>query len=180
LKRSSSARRLSASETAAFFCGIGNSIGFGISELVRRCPSPEVLFSPIKGRPRGCDVAPESVVTWGLGETLDRGVYQLPEHSRVTSRSNLGVPRSSHYALVCFSEDPIELIDNGPGLAFNCLRNLVSGKPVGASQVTAVVKREPTYSEPPAGYRVAFRARLVEPYFIRLRQPREVVSTGPS
>ncbi len=55
-------------------------------------------------------------------------------------------------------------------LNFLELENLVSGRALGASQVTAVVSKaqgESTGSE----YVVALRASLVSPYFVRLRNP---------
>jgi hypothetical protein len=57
---------------------------------------------------------------------------------------------------------------------FGGLRNLRSGKPLGASQVTAVVQR--TNDECGTEYVIALRARLVEPYFVRLADP--VTNTG--
>lgn len=154
-----------------FLWGIGNAVGSGITELVRCCSEPEVLFSPIKSPPRAFDVAPESVVAWTIGETLDGDVYPLPDSSLVTSRLPIGSARASHYALVCFSVDPIELSVDGPMLAFDGLRNLLSGRRLGASQVTAVVTRETASPQTDAKYEVAFRAHLVYPYFIRLRGP---------
>ena len=85
-----------------FLWGIGNAVGAGITELVRCCSEPEVLFSPIKSAPRAVDVTPESVVAWTAGETLDGDVYRLPDSSLVTSR----LPwfcNAVFYALVCFS-----------------------------------------------------------------------------
>jgi hypothetical protein len=49
------------------------------------------------------------------------------------------------------------------------LTNLVSWRRLGGSQVTAVVKRLPK-ALGGAGYPVALRAALVEPYFVRLRE----------
>lgn len=154
-----------------FLWGIGNAVGAGITELVRCCSEPEVLFSPIKSAPRAVDVTPESVVAWTAGETLDGDVYSLPDSSLVTSRLPPGSVRPSHYALVCFSGQPIELSVDVPVLAFDGLRNLLSGRRLGASQVTAVVTRETASPQTEAKYAVAFRAHLVYPYFIRLRGP---------
>ncbi len=159
-----------------FLWGVGNAVGPSIRELVRRLPDPEVLFSPIKGRPRECDVAPESIVMWKVGETLDRRAYHLPKHSLVTSRAVQQCSKSSHYALVCFSAEPIQLIHEGPALAFSGLTNFLSGRPVGASQVTAVVTRAPSDAEPRTQYEIAFRAHLVDPYFIRLREPTQMTN----
>jgi hypothetical protein len=154
-----------------FLWGIGNAVGSAITELAREYPEPEVLFSPIKGKPRECDARPKSIVMWTHGETIDQRPYQLPQHSVVTSRFEESSPKSSHYALVCFSMQPIELSQSGPTLAFNGLRNLVSGKHLGASQVTAVVTVAHDATGGEVKYPIAFRARLVAPYFIRLHHP---------
>lgn len=161
-----------------FLWGIGNAVGPGIRELVRRCSSPEVLFSPIMGKARKEDVTPESVVAWTSGETHDGREYPLPSCSLVTSRQSVSSPKASHYALVCFSGESLVPCSPRCTLTFNTLRNLVSGSQVGASQVTAVVVRDD--NEAPIGgrlYEVALRAHLVHPYFIRLRQP---VALSPS
>ncbi len=52
------------------------------------------------------------------------------------------------------------------------------GAPIGASQVTAIVRRTET-SGSAGDYSVAFRAALVAPYFVRLRDPAPVESPGP-
>jgi hypothetical protein len=154
-----------------FLWGVGNAVGPGMKELVRRCSSPEVLFSPILGKARRDDLKPESVVAWTLGETHDGEKYPLPSRSLVTSRQSVSSPKSSHYALVCFSREPLVLCSPGYTLAFDTLRNIASGSPVGASQVTAVVARGNEASTKGRVYEVTFRADLVQPYFIRLRGP---------
>ncbi len=154
-----------------FLWGVGNAVGPAIRELVRRCGSPEVLFSPIIGKARKEDVTPESVVAWMSGETHDGREYPLPSCSLVTSRQSVSSPKSSHYALVCFSGESLVPCSPGYTLGFNTLRNLVSGSPVGASQVTAVVARHSEACVEGRVYEVTFRAHLVCPYFIRLRQP---------
>jgi hypothetical protein len=160
-----------------FFWGIGNSIGPAVTELLRRVREPEVLFSPIKGSPRPADTHPARVVRWRSGEGLDGDLFDLPESARVTSRWGSGRRTPIHYALVCSLEVPLEIRDRGK-LSFGGLRNLRSGAPLGASQVTAVVRR--TERGNSAGdYSVAFRAALVAPYFVRLRDPAPVDVPGP-
>ncbi len=154
-----------------FFWGIGNSVAPAIAELVRRVDQPEVLFSPIKSPPRRVDVAPGSVVQWTSAEGLSGGAVEIPAHTRVISRWNPLRPAGAHYALVCWSGKPVELADAGR-LSLQALRNLRSGAPVGASQVTAVVHRAETGHG--GEYAVAFRAALVAPYFVRLREPMPV------
>lgn len=152
-----------------FFWGIGNSIAPAVTELIRCEREPEVLFSPIKSRPRKVDVAPACVARWTAAEPLLGDVFDLPENTTVTSRWDPVRPTATHYALVCSSTAPLELEDAGL-LSFGALSNLRSGAPLGASQVTAVVHRART-GRGGGEYRVALRAALVEPYFVRLRDP---------
>jgi hypothetical protein len=112
------------------------------------------------------DVAPASVVRWREATTLIGDRITLPDTIRVTSR-----PSRSHYALVCSVTDPLDTSHIGR-LHFSELRNLASGHPLGASQVTAVVSREvDAVPDRGDGYVIALRARLVEPYFVRLAAP---------
>ncbi len=156
-----------------FLWGIGNSVAPAMADLVRRFDAPEALFSPIRSRPRNVDVRPGCVVRWTDAEDLFGAPYRLPEHTHVTSRWNPGRPSTGHYALVCGSPTPISLGDHGY-VRFCELRNLRSGAPLGASQVTAVVERAARDGGPPtalARYLVALRVRLVAPFFVRLLAP---------
>lgn len=147
-----------------FYWGIGNPIGPALSELIAARPQPEVLFSPILGRPREVDTNPKQVVAWTIGETPAGRLVELPGTIRVTSHGG----RRVHYALVCASDEPLALADLGR-LQLQSLRNLRSGNPVGASQVTAVVRD--IGREGVGQYLVAMRVWLVPPYFLRLREP---------
>jgi hypothetical protein len=160
-----------AANDGVFVWGIGNAVGPSIRELVRRGPKPEVLFSPIKSPAKTQDVSPPAVVAWIGGETLDGEPFCLPEHSLVTSRYDPASPRSGHYALVCFSRAPITPARAGGKIVFNALRNIRTGRPIGASQVTAVVEHRRSSAEESLAYDVAIRAELVYPYFVRLQQP---------
>lgn len=158
-----------------FFWGIGNSVAPGVRELVRRCECPEVLFSPIKSRPRAADVAPAAVVTWSAAETLDGERFELPPTVRVTSRFDKAAA-AAHYALVCSSQKTLQISDFGT-LSFRGLRNLLSGRALGSSQVTAVVRQISEQITDEAEYVVALRTLLVAPYFVRLREP--TLNLGP-
>jgi hypothetical protein len=148
-----------------FYWGIGNSVAPGIMELLERTAQPEVLFSPIKSRARSIDVVPRRVIRWREEITIAGERRILPETVRVTSG-----PSRSHYALVCSAAAPLELANHGR-LCFNELRNLVSGNPLGSSQVTAVVSRKPGVTTTDGGYIIALRARLVAPHLVRLSDP---------
>jgi hypothetical protein len=154
-----------------FFWGIGNAVGPSMRELIRRSGSPEVLFSPIKSAARHEDSAPPAVVAWTSGETLTGEHYQLPATSLVTSRFDPDRPRGAHYALVCFSDRPLHLASSDDQIVYSELRNILTGRPVGASQVTSIIQRESHSGEGSRTYGVAVRARLVAPFLIRLGDP---------
>jgi hypothetical protein len=154
-----------------FLWGIGNSVGSAIKELLRWCNQPQVVFSPILGAARPMDIRPDTVVAWTSGETVDGEPYELPPHSLVLSGRSGRPNVRPHYALVCYSGSPLAFESSGASLLFDSLRNLISGNPVGWSQVTAVVSRDFNVAGDGKDYPVAFRALLAEPYFIRLRNP---------
>jgi hypothetical protein len=157
-----------AANAGVFFWGIGNAIGPSMIELLRRTESPEAVFSPIRSVPRRDDSKPASVVVWTSAETLAGEEYRLPQRSLITSRLDPRNPRNRHYALVCYSESPITISLGTERVQFADLRNLLTGRPVGASQVTAVVYSDPFPSGKGIAYNVAFRVQLAPPYFISL------------
>lgn len=155
-----------------FFWGIGNAVGPSITELLRHCPKPEVIFSPIKTGAREPDVRPASVVAWTAAESLDGTSYALPPSALVTSRFEPESPKIQHYALVCSSETCLTSVGGPSGvIGFSNLVNLRTGRPVGASQVTAVVRRVEGTGAPIRSYPVALRTKLAAPFFLRLRNP---------
>lgn len=151
-----------------YFWGIGNAIGPSLVELLNRTETPEVIFSPIRSAPRLEDVSPQVVVEWTEAFDLMGQRYLLPEESLIISR--LGT-REGHYALVCSGGPLLPAPSQTEKIPFNRLSNLLTGRPVGYSQVTAVVRchlAQSTFAE----YDIAFRARLIPPYLLRLRRPR--------
>lgn len=154
-----------------FLWGIGNPVGPSIPELLRVSGCPEVLFSSIKSAPKSIDVNPPAVVAWTEGFGLNGKPFELPEGSLVTSRFDPNSPKRVHYALVCHSDAPLELCSDGASVHLRALRNLVTQRPLGCSQVTAVVEHSECHPGDSEGYRIAMRARLVDPYFIRLHHP---------
>jgi hypothetical protein len=151
-----------------FFWGIGNSVAPGITELVRASSQPELLFSPIKGAARVADVNPDAVVRWQSAETINGQFFRLPVGAVLTSR--MAARKRSHYALVCHTDEPLRVSDHGH-ISFHALRNLLSGRSVGSSQVTAVVRLLRGSFLESATYTIALRVRLVYPFFVRLRDP---------
>lgn len=162
-----------------FLWGIGNAIGPSMLQLLVRTNSPEAVFSPIRSRPRREDIMPSCVVAWTEAQTLSGDGYGLPKHSLITSRYDLMQRRTKHYALVCYSATPIALGPTLERVQFAAMRNLVTSRPVGASQVTAVVHVDRTaLEEKSLSYDVAFRARLTPPYFVLLRAPVPLANSG--
>jgi hypothetical protein len=156
-----------------FLWGIGNAVGHSIQELVRRERRPEVIFSPIRSEPRKQDVTPDQILVWTAGRTPTGERYALPRGSTVTSGTSSGRVNPKRYALVCASRRPLRITENAQEVPFGSLRNLVSGRPVGWSQVTAVVRVEKAIAKsPPAPvYAAAIRTELVHPYIVELLEP---------
>ena len=153
-----------------FLWGIGNAISPSIRKLLLVEPQPEVVFSPIKSKPRKEDVSPSQIVVWTRGRTLNGDMYDLPDGSIVTSRFQERSTKSGHYALVCASSSKLNVDSGGECFSFGELRNFVSGNRVGASQVTAVVRKSREDTGGPS-YTVAMRTKLVYPYLVRLINP---------
>jgi hypothetical protein len=155
-----------------FLWGIGNAVGASLQRLLSLEASPQVIFSPIRSPPREVDISPGSVVRWTAGRTIDGARYEVPVASLVTSRFEGSRRHATHYALVCSSVTPLQTDANGEMLAFKRLKNLMSGRPVGASQVTAVVQQsdDSDFGALERYYRIVFRARLVFPYFVELTE----------
>jgi hypothetical protein len=152
-----------------FLWGIGNAVAPSLRALLELEPEPEVLFSPIRSPPREVDVNPSAVIAWRTGRDLEGSPCRLPDWSTVTSRS---CPQGRRrYALVCYSAGQLELRSSPPLIALGHLENLLTGKPVGASQVTAVVRRHRRESVETPKYAVAIRTRLVHPFLIELHDP---------
>jgi hypothetical protein len=154
-----------------FFWGIGNPVGQAIAELVKRNPQPEVIFTPIKSTARSVDVKPEGIVTWTGAKDLDGNRFEIPAHALITSRFDSGKPKSIHNALVCASDEPLTNVRDLGTLDIAELENLLSGRPVGTSQVTAVVRVSGCKNAMSRAYNVVIRAKLVAPFFLRLHNP---------
>jgi len=153
-----------------FLWGVGNALGPSIAELTRRVSSPIVVFSPTRAEPSMGHRSPSSVLVCTQAKTFDGKPYSLPPRSLVTSRDTSNPRKSVHYALVCFRQKSIGDDGGEATVAFDHVVNLRTGRPVGASQVTAVVEQQaqPTASR---AYPVVFTALLVPPYFVHLNAP---------
>ncbi|MFT4503200.1 hypothetical protein [Caballeronia sp. 15711] len=162
-----------------FFWGIGQSLGGNADLAMRTGEALKVLFSPMISKAKTIDSAPDETVVWTAFVDASGAEHPLPEHALVTSRATLpsGRRKESHYALVCRS--PNSLAATGQlSVDPKSICNFATNKPLGASQVTAIVRKD--REQQAAGgkvYPVSFFAELVQPYFVRLSAPRVLSNT---
>lgn len=159
-----------------FLWGIGNSILPSVPLLLQTSDVPKAVFSPIRSRPRDIDSASSAVAVWTRARTYENAACSLPAHSLVTSHA--GRAKGRHYALVCRSDHPLCLNDNGPTFRMSELTNLRSDRPVGASQVTAIVRHRAARDSSGPEYRAAMTINLVAPYVIALEAPVVIQTEG--
>ena len=154
-----------------FFWGIGNAPNRNIGNLAKSNEDVDVVFSKMKSRPKKRDASPSGLLVWQSYLDTDGTEHPLPEHVLVTSKLSVGKQtKSVHYALVCKSRKRLCLKDFGP-FDPTAYRNVSKSKrPVGASQVTALVSRKSKEAADGA-YRVNLKAKLTSSFWVRLCQP---------
>ena len=155
-----------------FAWGIGSSLGTSADFAKQVTPNGDVdiLFSPMKSSPRNVDICPAQLVLWLSYYVAGVGLVDLPNHMLVTSRG--GGRKRSHYALLCQCDTNISTEEQLMIIDAKYARNLVSLNPLGASQVTAMVRYCPeNVSCPENPYPVSFRAKMYKEGFVRLGSP---------
>lgn len=156
-----------------FFCwGVGNAPATMMSDLARLGHPVTAIFSIMKSRPKAIDVRPARVFVWRRYVDANGAVRPLPRHALVTSRADsAGGPKDRHFALMCCSDS--SSIQRGVPFDPSAYRNAGgNGAPVGASQVTALLKRTSNVGGKTA-YEVNICARLAESYWVKLTDPIE-------
>lgn len=159
-----------------FAWGIGNSLGVStkLAQQEMQHNEVDVLFTPMRSAAKHIDVAPSQVLLWLDYLNEDGEQTCLPSHMAVTSRGNLAQAggKRSHYALICNGHHDITIPTNEGVIDANRARNFASLNPLGASQVTAVVRYQSSGDElPEKSYPVTFRAKLHGAGFVRLASP---------
>lgn len=152
-----------------FLWGIGNSVAPSVAPLLEETDSPEVVFSPIKSPARECDSRPSHIAVWSEGVGYDGEPFDLPAGSLVTSHVS-GSRKRRHYALVCRSQQRLRFKNTHASIDFRALSNLKSGNPLGASQVTAIVRRIDRADENRKVYPICLVTELVYPYVVEFRR----------
>lgn len=157
------------------FCwGVGNAPAAAASALAKLRYPIRVVFSVMKSRPKAVDTKPSRVVVWRRFVDADGAVRPLPRNVLVTSRADSGSgPKDRHFALMCHAEDQL-VLKTGQPFDPAAYRNAGgTGAPVGASQVTALLRKVSTESLR-TGYEENLSAWLTAGYWVRLTDPVEL------
>jgi hypothetical protein len=157
-----------------FFWGVGNAPALAARKLAIGKKPVKVVFSIMKSKPKRIDLRPSRILVWRKYFDLFGVERSLPPNVLVTSRGHEEwKAKQNHYALMCYSERPLEL-ERGVPFHPNEFRNVGgTGAQVGASQVTAIVRRVAT-SNGPSSYEVNLHAWLTGSYWVRLSDPSEL------
>jgi hypothetical protein len=152
-----------------FLWGIGNSLRVPTQwSAEEKIP---VIFSRMVSKAKEVDVRPGSVLVWRKFFLPGGALQRLPAHALVTSRAYTSSgPKLTHYALVCRSSNPI---GTGKARPFDpsAYRNMGGDRrPIGFSQVTALVQRTGVESKQ-SRYAIDLEAVLVSPFVLKLADP---------
>jgi hypothetical protein len=151
-----------------FWWGIGSSLGSAVRTQARMQNGIlPIIFSKMLGRARPADSSPTAVWRWTQWEDENGRTHKIPSHVKVISRGDPS--KGKHYALVCRSNTPLTLRDDGAKFDPAQCRTL-SGKMPGASQVTALLIGS-SVGHVRGPYTIAFAATLVEPWAVKLTSP---------
>lgn len=160
-----------------FLWGVGNPPALLTNVLARAAVPVRVIFSVMKSRPKLVDIAPARTVAWRRYVDAQGAERALPAGALVTSRGDsAGGAKRTHYALMCRSDEPLA-IRRGVPFDPTAFRNAGgTGAPVGASQVTALLRRTGTDAAK-TDYEANISAWLVGSYWVRLTDPVELDAT---
>ena len=152
-----------------FFWGVGNPPAVAAAALARMKATVPLYFSVMKSKPKVHDVAPARVVAWRRFHDSEGIIRELPAHVLVTSRAST---RGCHYALICYSEEPLGLGNLGSFDTADWRNFGGTGAQIGSSQVTALLRRIACSGS--GDYRIAMKAHLTGGYWVKLVDPVEV------
>jgi hypothetical protein len=157
-----------------FLWGVGNAPAVMTKILAKSSHPIPVIFSIMKSKPKAADVVPSRTLLWRNYLDADMVERPLPYHAIVTSRGGAEAAlKKHHFALMCYSNTPLR-VERGSPFDPSAYRNAGGTQaPVGASQVTALLRKVGVESEA-ADYEVNMRATLVEGYWVRLTDPVEL------
>jgi len=157
-----------------FMWGVGNPPALIARSLARAHVPVRAVFSLMKSRPKAVDAQPSRTVVWRRYLDAEGVERTLPPYALVTSRgdSASGAKRT-HFALMCHSPEPLA-IRRGEAFDPSAFRNAGgTGAPVGASQVTALLKRVDADAAV-TDYEANIAVWLTASYWVRLLDPVEL------
>lgn len=159
-----------------FAWGIGNSLGINpkLAQQEMQRNDVDVLFTPMRSAAKQIDIEPSQVLLWLDCINDDGELTRLPSHMVVTSRGSPAKAEGKrpHYALICRGHSDISITADSGVIDANRVRNFSSLNPLGASQVTAVVRYQSNSdASPEKSYPITFRAKLHDTGFVRLVSP---------
>lgn len=155
-----------------FFWGVGNAPAVAAAALAKLGQPVRAVFLIMKSKQKDADVRPSGTVCWRRYVDLDGNLRLLPRHVLVTSRAETaGGTKSRHFALMCRSQEPLE-IRRGVPFDPSSFRNAgAGGGAVGASQVTALLRRIPGAAPAASAYEANLTAWLAGAYWVKLADP---------
>ena len=161
-----------------FFWGVGNAPALAIDALARERTEVPVIFSEMKSRPKPADTHPAQVLAWRRYLDFDGTEHPLPDHVLVTSKATTTRANKlrRYYALMCFTDSPLELSEDGASFDHLSYRNFShQAAPVGPSQVTALLRLTDACDDNPptltTSYQADLQAWLTGSYWVRLSDP---------
>ena len=141
-------KELERQSSDGYFCwGIGNSLGDSLITAISdsKKDSLRIVFTQMKSAAKKIDTTPSAISLWLDYSSPTGEIHELPMTSLVVSRAHTpkGFTKRHHYALLCYSRSPLNH-QNETKLAVVAggARNYQTGKAIGFSQVTSVVKYE--------------------------------------
>jgi hypothetical protein len=157
-----------------FGWGIGNSLRAEFDARTAKDRIMPVVFSTMISRAKMIDREPAAVWLWQSYKDSSGRTIPLPRNMLVTSRAkryNRGNHRP-HYALFCHSDVCLSSSGGNAVLDAATLRNAATGRPLGHSQVSALVRIAdvPNHGQHKF-YPITVLAQLVPPYCASLSEP---------
>jgi hypothetical protein len=151
-------------EGGTFWWGLGSPLGDAALEAAQREGGTlPILFSRSLEK---SEAAAADVHVWSKWKDRKGATRTIPRHVKVTSAGGPGRP-GNYYALVCRSEEPLQLDEEGP--RFDPSTYLTTGgRSPGPSQTIALLRSVLEADGTAGKYRIALRAALVEPWVVKL------------
>jgi hypothetical protein len=152
-----------------FWWGFGTSLGPRVErEAILNGGTLPALFSALSNQEQAPN---QNTYVWNGWRSVRKGRDRTYSHGSIPKHALVlgGNPDRPYYGLVCRCDTQLVRGDHGPFDPAQCL-TLAKGVPPGRSQRAALLTGQ--IKHPHGPYRIAFIASLVEPWFVRLTNPR--------